>query len=901
MRLRTLGVAALLSTSLFQPSEAVIRPKGAEPPVVSADQGPRTHRTIGWTRRGALASAGLSSWTAIWDRDTDVPLRMWGDGDLVSGSIANAATAEAAARQFVATHIATLAPGSSASDFELVSNQLNGVGDVRSVGFEQRAAGVRVLGGSIGIAFKRDRIVLVSSTALPHVTVAVPTQRLAAPILERAATRWLADAGQAVAMRTVASAAPTERVIIPIVRPRLASGKSIAYRVAEQVAVEATANPGRWNVWLDAGSGAPIARKSTISYASGRILFDVPQRGPNGMRSPVGAPFVTYDVNGAASTSTIDGAITWADGNATVGLKLVGQFANVRNKAGAALTETVTLAPDGVFTWSHPTEEFNDSQIDAYIFANTAKQFAKTKLNPNLAWLNDSVQVNVNESQTCNAFSTGDDIHFFKKGGNCENTGRLADVVYHEFGHSLHANSIIPGVGQFDGGLSEGLADTLAEMITGDSGMGRGFFLNNAPLRELNPARDKRWGVDNDGEVHDDGEIIGEALWDLRTVFETKFGVEAGYDKWLVIAYAMFQRASDIPSTYAEALLADDDDGSIGNGTPNTCEINDVFGRHGLADPATVLGISTPTRDAFRVAITAVAPANAVACPNAPKVTGAFVDWKLRGGAGGTVAMNQAGDSYSGDIPAQADGSVVQYKVTVTLSDNTSISYPQNAADPLYEFYVGEVETLYCGNFEHGLDGWKVSSNDWEVGAPAGLANDPKAAFGGTNVLGLDLSSDGLYSSNTTQYAESPEIDLAGHTNVRLQYRRWLSVEDGFYDSARILANDAEVWSNFKSATDPQTGGVNHIDKEWRFQDVDLSATAAASGKLKLKFELTSDQGLEFGGWNLDDVCVVAMTNVGSTGDDAGGGCCSTGRDPEGAIALSLVTLGMLTLRRRRR
>lgn len=120
----------------------------------------------------------------------------------------------------------------------------------------------------------------------------------------------------------------------------------------------------------------------------------------------------------------------------------------------------------------------------------------------------------------------------------------------------------------------------------------------------------------------------------------------------------------------------------------------------------------------------------------------------------------------------------------------------------------------------------------------------------------------------------------------------------------------------------------NHVDKEWRFQDADLSAQAA-TGKVKVRFELASDAGMNLGGWTLDDVCVVAAApaptcgngkvDPGETCDDGNiddgdgcsatcgntvaeeaGGCCSVGTSPGGALSLSLVTFG-LVLRRRRR
>ena len=923
MRIRTsLGLAAAVTAGLVQTSSAVVRPKGAEAPIVSADQGPRTHRTT--------AFANVPGFLAIMDQDTLVPLRMWGQGQLVTGSVATPAIAEAAARQFLAQHVATLAPGSNAADFELVANVLS-PGGVRSVGFIQRSAGIRVLGGAIGFAFKADKLMMISSSALPNISVSVPAMRLPANVIASKAAQWLEGDGKSVRLRAAASFAPSERVIVPIVRPRIGATPDIAYRLAEQVALDAIDGPGMWDVWLDAVDARPIARKSGIHYATGKVLFDAPDRHPAGTRSAKGA-IATHTVNGTATTSLVDGAVTWAGTtNATVALTLAGPFVAITNKAGARVTETMSLAPNGTLTWSKATDEMADAQISAFVHANRAKAFAKANLDPTMGWLDQTLSVVVNESMTCNAYSTGDDIHFFRKGSQCENTGRMADVVDHEFGHSLHNHAIIDGVGAFDGALSEGMGDMFAALITRDHGMGRGFFFSDAPLRDL--ANTKKWPDDVTGEVHDDGEIIGAAMWHLGEALEAKLGATAGHQKTMEIFYGVLQRSTDIPSTYAEALVADDDDGDLSNGTPNMCEINSAFGRHGLADPTLTLGIEKPIRDNLHVSITAT-PGSASACPG-PTVTGGKLEWKSRGGTVAMVPLTAAGSVYAGDIPAQPDGTVVQYKVTLALSDGGSVSYPKNDADPFYEFYVGEVETIWCSDFEAGLGEWKhgasvVSRDEWVAGPPLGLGGDPKAAFGGANVLGMDLAKDGLYTARVTSYAETPEIDASAYPGVRLQYQRWLGVEDGFFDKARVYANGTQIWSNYASVQEPQ-GGVAHIDREWRFHDIELEDIAAASGgKLKIKFELIADAGLELAGWTLDDVCLVTPRGAGLTcgnnkvddeescddgnridGDGCsancvdespgGGGCCSVGSGPEGAFALSLFTFGMLFVRRRRR
>jgi cysteine-rich repeat protein len=931
MRFRTVALAAGLSVGLTQTTDAFAPHKGADRPFVANGLSPRAHRSATFITT-SLAQHGLDGWRAIWDRDTDVPARLWGEPIAAPGAMANPAIAESVARAFLAQHLSLLAPGAQITDFVLVSNQLGGFGDVRSVGFEQRVGGLRVVGGAINFAFKNDRLVMIGSTALPHVAVVAPKLAYDPARVTAAATAWLATTGRATTI-----AALGDRVIVPIVRPRTKTGLDIRYHIADTVAVTEDGGSGRWNVWIGADTGAPIARASTVMYASsGTVNFDVPDKYPGSTRHPQPAPNAKHTVNGVATTSNAAGVVTWATTTAaTVAPGLVGTFVAITNKAGALATASLTLPVNGAVTWSNAGDPLADAQLDSFVYANQAKTFARTKLNPSLAWLNQVISVNVNENQTCNAFSTGDDVHFFKSNTMCENTGRIADVVYHEFGHSLHNNSIIAGVGAFDGSLSEGLADTNAVSMTLDHGLGRGFFFNDTPLRDLDPVGvEKKWPQDADGEPHDEGEIIGETLWDLRKALNAKLGDAAGFTATEKIFYGIMQRAHDIPtSTYAEALVADDDDGNLMNGTPNQCEINAAFGLHGLADPSVTIGLAPPTRTSFTISLD-VKPPTQTACPP-PNITSVMIGWKVRGTTSvATVAMTQNGNTWSGDIPTQPDGTVVNYQVTVTLADNSTTLFPDNKADPFYEFYVGNVTVIKCFDFESGAGDWTHTGtpDEWEAAAPKGLGGDPAMAHGGTMAFGIDLGTagngDGIYNANTTTSAESPEIDVTGHPNARLQYYRWLGVEDGAYDHATISANDAPLWTNFKSPGMPTSDEVNHVDKEWRFQDVDLS-TQAATGKIKLKFALDSDPGLELGGWTIDDVCIVEPAAAGGTCGDGivqegeecddgntvdgdgcsatcetegkhGGGCCSSSGSPAGAAGLGALVLGM-ALRRRRR
>ena len=649
-------------------------------------------------------------------------------------------------------------------------------------------------------------------------------------------------------------------------------------------------------------------------------------------------PEARHTIDSVVTVAELDGTVTWAGTSAaTVAPGLTGPSVAVTNKAGALAADSLSLADGGTLTWDKTTDEFGDAQLSSFVFASQAKAFVHDNIDPSLTWADTSLlPVNVNINQTCNANYNGSSINFYRAttgvgGTQCQNTGRISDVVYHEFGHSVHHHAVIDGVGMVDGGVGEGMADVLAALITRDHGMGRGFFFNDQPLRDLDQTQTLRYPDDLTGEVHADGEIVGQAFWDMKKELIAKLGVEPGELAARKIYYGIIQRSVDIPTTYIEALVADDNDGDLTNGTPNMCAINAGYGAHGLANAAAALGLTPPARDVFTVSFTANPPAGAAACDGAASVTKATIEWKKRDGEAKTVDLAAEGTTYSGKIPTQPDGTVVQYKVVITLSDGSSISYPNNVADPYYEFYVGEVTKLWCADFETGAGEWThgalpANRDEWQVGPPQGLGGDPKNAFAGTSVFGTDLGGDGVYRSSISSWAESPEIDLMGHTDVRLQYQRWLGVEDGFFDNARILVNGTKLWSNFASPMETMNG-VDFIDKEWRFQDVELTAQAA-TGKVKLRFELDSDQGLNYGGWTMDDVCVVAAAPAPSCGngnlddgetcddgniDDGDGcsptcglpgedetGCCSVGATPGGAALLSLFTVGMLIRRRRR-
>ncbi len=823
-------------------------------------------------------------WRAGFDRVRRVPSRLFGPGVHVPNAVSDGDVAVAHARNVLERHMALLSPGAKPSDFELVANDLDA--GIRSIGFRQTKNGRTVSGGQVSFRYKNDRLYVIGSEAYAHVPDLSSAPVVSADEAKKAALSWVtSDFGSSVAGE------PSAELIVPY---RDARG---ALRFARAVLVEVSTSEitGKYSVAVDLISGQPVLRRSLLHFASAPVLFRVPLRSPTfGERIDLPAVLANVNVEGASAQTNVNGTVTWATGPSTeVELFLTGPRVRIFNDAGAEATLLTTLNDASPFVWDESQDPALDAQLTTFIHAERVRTFAKG-FAPNLGFLNNQISATVNIAEQCNAFSDGTTINFYSLGGGCENTGRIADVVYHEYGHSIHAHAIIEGVGAFDGALSEGISDYLAATITGDPATARGFFLNSSPLRHLDPnGQENRWPEDLVGEVHEDGLVIGQALWDLRKNLIDSLGASEGAATSDELHYQAIRRATDIPTMYVEVLAADDDDGDVTNGTPNVCAINEAFNRHGLQAIGTKtssLGATGVSEQGFEVAVelTGLFPE----CPG-ESIVGGTLSFRDRAGSAleGSEAMTLSGTKLVGMLPSVPENTVLKYRVEVELEDRT-LAFPDNAADPEYEMFVGTVVPLYCTTFEtdpaddgwvHGLlEGEDIEgADDWVWAEPNGtiINGDPPLAYSGDKAFGNDLSVEsnynGLYQPEKTNFASSPVVDLQGYTNIHLQYRRWLNVEDGHFDQAQILVGEEPVWQNLDSE-DGSDSNTHHRDKEWRFQDVDLSEKLAGLSSGQVHFVLSSDQGLEMGGWTIDDVCLVALEGppvdpCAATG--AGGGC----------------------------
>jgi hypothetical protein len=842
-------VALLLAlvgpSNAFAPSKDVFT--GIEPQRVRVEHGPVQAAWIASPPFQRFVAEAGTGWQARFDEATGTPRTMWGGGIAIpAGSGPEAAEGVA---QVLRRHHELF--GFEPSDLQLRSARLDVTTDTWYIDFDALREGLPTYRGGISARVSRGNLVLLHVATSPHAAV------------EGA---FHLDADEAIARAIAGGPAPAAKHTDASAEPILLEQSSLSgMRLVETFAVRTrTADPpGIWVTFVDAATGELLSVHNEVRFIAGTV------QGEHHVRTLDGTPLVQSPLPLVFVDGDVDSDLTDAlgDYDVTAGLlyatDLHGDYVDIDNDAGSDAVIS-SDSPDIVWTDADATQ----AEIDSYVFINQVKLWGE-RVAPTNPWPNIQFESHVNVDSTCNAFWDGD-THFFRAGDGCNNTGQIADVNYHEWGHGFHYYSILAGI--FDGSLSEGAADVVAFFQTGDNRIAPYFGTNGSAIRDVAPNRVYPQDfVANDYYVHENGLIFGGAMWDLRDGLMDELGEVPGLETAEAIFAGLLKGGTDIPGTFAEALEADDDDGNLANGTPHQCAIIDAFGQHGLGmlfGGSTALLLHEPFANApadvptpITVGVSSIAPDCIEVVPD----TG-IVHYRVDKGPWREVEATIDGGDVEADIPAQPYGTFVEYWVDGDDTAGDPYSAPTAGQFAPYTYFVGETLEIRCDDFEADDGGFhhtlvdgddSEGADDWQRGLPAGAGGDPAAAFSGSKVWGNDLGHDnfnGLYQPDKFNRLRSQTVETGHYTEVFLQYRRWLNIEDGFYDHGLITANDEVVWENWGSDED---GGENHQDTQWVSHSVDLKGIGDR-GELQIGWELHSDGGLEFGGWTIDDVCILA-------------------------------------------
>lgn len=297
----------------------------------------------------------------------------------------------------------------------------------------------------------------------------------------------------------------------------------------------------------------------------------------------------TFPMGFAAIKTDDAGTSTWADAAGTFDVAqgipriqgLRSRRVNVSNSDGELLQGVATGATNG---WeislrhtpsADPFEGTDMAQTMGYFHTTRVIEYARQFIQ--IPWFDVPLEVDVNHDDTCNAYWNGQSINFYKSGDGCANSALLADVIYHEWGHGLDANT----GGIEDSAFSEGFGDIIFMIMTDHHQLAPGFFTDGRFIRDM--AIPKKYPDDLRGEPHGDGRIIGSTFWDLYQALIRTHGPTKAKQLISRYAFKMISTASRFTDVYGALKVIDDDDGNLGNGTPNLCLLNEVFKAHGLA------------------------------------------------------------------------------------------------------------------------------------------------------------------------------------------------------------------------------------------------------------------------------------------------------------------------------
>lgn len=845
-----LGLLGLLAPAsfAFAPTDDVW--VGIEPNRVMRHHAPRQARLREQAAWRAFTDGEGYGWQARFDERTGTPFRAYGPG-IAMGTWSTAKDAEGGMRNFFARNPDLI--GVELDQLRLKAANYVARTDTWYVEFDRVVAGAPIWRGGVTARVKFGKLVLLGVETYPELQGVEPAEIGADEAIHEAALQGPA----ALATHTDESA---KLVILPMDVPG-----GLEYRLVWEVRSKTQAPIGHWVSHVDAYTGELVNVYNEVRFVDGTLYATHDDRTVNGSFATSAVPlaYVTGS-SGTTVTTGTDGTFSSADSSFTTALR--GEYVTVRNEAGAEGSLSFT---GGTGTWTE--NEATLAEIGSYVFLHHVRDWG-LRFAPEVPQVTEPLRSNVNLNSTCNAYWDGD-VNFYEAGDGCNNTGRIADVNYHEWGHGFHYYSL--EAGDFDGSISEGIGDVTSMLQTMDPEIAPYFGTNGWAIRELET--DYVYPDDITNQVHQDGLIYGGAMYDLLLALSETYGESptAKGTAWAVTSQLFadgIKAGPTIPESYDEIVVADDDNGDLSDGTPHLCEIIDAFGRHGLGPGGGDGSLLSVAHEAVGNQLPSVGiPVRGEVVNTSPdcvefELSAVDVVYSTDGGASWDEApLGVAGETFEGDLPGLPDGTVVQYYLRAEATDGTEVLQPAGGEIAPYTFFVGALEEIYCEPFEddggythellEGND--QRGADDWDFGPPGGYSSDPDEAYTGRNVWGNDLGGgqfNGDYQASIVNRLTSVGIETGGASPIVIQFRRWLNVEDGVYDRARVYLDDEVVWENYETST--REGDAHTEDTEWILHTV-LAEPAADT--VTLGWEIDSDGGLEFGGWNIDDVCVYRI------------------------------------------
>ncbi len=438
--------------------------------------------------------------------------------------------------------------------------------------------------------------------------------------------------------------------------PALTAGGALRHQLVRSLVVE-TDDLGL-ELWFDARSGElvyALDRRLPVTGAVRGGIYPETNSDPEVSR---GLSFVEVDNGGVDKTTDLGGGYDYDPPGSTASASFSGDFLRINDACGSSSLSTSADPGDLDFGTGPGTDCATPGAGGAgnthaarstYYHVGQIQEKARRYLNDPVVttpWLEARLTANVNVDNTCNAFwGSGGTINFYRSGGGCSNTGEIAAIFLHEFGHGLDDRTNGPPP---EKGSGEAYGDTMAMLQTHDSCIGDNFKpgspciwgcgpdctgVRDVAVRPpvspttiaMAPADCDRTVMTPSGpaalacphlkmgffpyqgpmgyEGHCESLIASGAVWDMIQGFVARYGDGAGWalaDRiWyesLYLTGSAYQLVSGgkcnpfatvdgcgATNWYTVFLSLDDDNGNLADGTPNADLIWTAFNDHGIA------------------------------------------------------------------------------------------------------------------------------------------------------------------------------------------------------------------------------------------------------------------------------------------------------------------------------
>jgi subtilisin-like proprotein convertase family protein len=607
-----------------------------------------------------------AEWKLHWDARSDRPNLVQGQGIALLPGRGNALTPasvglavaravelddiEAPARRL----IAELDPLLNLGGIELRLDRERSVpfGDDRShwfLEFGQYHDGLRVDGAFVFLRVAQGNVVQFGAERVAPVKAALASTLDRTQAFDRAWSQLAFPAGTRVAETLEAG----ELRVYPVLPPGEMigeeyvglDGEGYAHRYGWRFVFRVDGDPATWQVLLDANSGEVFDLRDLNVHADATVRGGVYPTTNTDPEISVTFPFAAVS-NGGVKVTNINGVYDYTGGAATTSLD--GQYFRMSDACGAislsnSTTGNLDLGSSGGTDCVTPGfgGAGNTHASRTGFYHLTLINTKARAILPTNTWLQGKVVANMNVNDVCNAGWNGTSVSFFRSGSGCSNTGELAAVFLHEWGHGMDTNS---GGSASENASGEAVGDTFAFLETRDSCIGPNFrpgvpcfnctsctgvrdveeFSTRGPptrtvARPNTVTSDTGINCDRFAcpystptgfpyrgpmgyQGHCESHISSGANWDLTQSLVDRHG-EDGWQRMDRIWYSSLvpsksayrvnsggtcNAAASVDGCgatnwYTVFLAADDDDGNLANGTPDACRIWDAFDSHGIA------------------------------------------------------------------------------------------------------------------------------------------------------------------------------------------------------------------------------------------------------------------------------------------------------------------------------